>query len=1505
MRHLRILLLWLIAGSALHAAPGDLDIGFNPNASSTVYSVAVQADGKVLIGGEFSNLGGAPRNRIARLNSDGSLDTSFNPNANSTVNSIAVQADGKAFIGGNFDTVGGLPRSRIARLNAGGSLDASFNRIANNWVNSIAVQGDGKVLIGGSFTTVGGVTRDYIARLNTDDSLDTGFNSEASGSVNSIAVQSDGKVLIGGTFGKVGEVTRNRIARLNGDGSLDIGFNPNASGQVYSLAVQADGKVLMGGNFLTVGGLARNNIARLNADGTLDHGFNPDASSPVNSIAVQADGKVLIAGSFTTVGGGASNRIARLNADGSLDTSFNASANTTVNSLAIQADGKVLIGGDFTNVGGVTRNRIARLANDSVSQSLTIPDATRLQWSRGGAAPEVVDVVFEQSLDNGATWSLLGAGSRIGVSADWELTGLSLISGVKVRATGRTIGGQYNGSTGLIRQVYPAVSIDGLASSDVGTTTATLTATVTLDEPIASVTERGFVYAPTATNNDPLIGGSGVTKVIASGTIGFFTASITGLTQGTSYSYKAYAINSQGTSYTGVASFTTLSTNANLSALTLSSGTLSPTFSSSTTSYAATVSNATTSITVIPTRVQANATIEARVNTGTYASVTSGSSSASLPLNVGTNSVNVRVTAQDGATQRTYTVMVTRIAPLTVTTPTATNITATGATLGGNVTADGGATITERGVVFSATSTNNNPIIGGTGVTQVTSIATTGVFTAPVTGLTQGTRYSFKAYAINSLGTSYTIADSFVTLTVLGISGLDQTILNGSTAPSPTNGTDFGNVAVGQVASRIYTIENPGSEPLSMTGEPLVVVEGDHANEFHLTMAPETVVQAGSTTSFEIRFAPTQPGIREAKLKFAMSGITESPANFSVQGFGALPVPRRQTITFSPSAVVYLSQSPLPLTATASSGLPVTLQLISGSATLGQDGLLAVTTPGTVRVLATQAGDGIHAAAPTVQRTITIRPDPSSLTLVDLVKTYNGSPQAAGVVGVDPDAVTLTYNVGGVFRATPPTGAGRYPVKAVAGVVTKTGTLIIHPASLVVQVEDKNRLVGQPNPAFTVIFDGFIGGDTLETVLTTPFRLTTQATLRSPVGSYPILSSGGAVISNYKLVHRAGTLVVEGVAGGYEALLKNPDSGLPNGHLALTVPATSTSFTASLRLGTETNAILWRGPLTMSELDRLAIATLVRTVSGVNYELKVTLSMLGELNCEVRRAGVLVAAADDGIRLLSLPRGQKSAVEGRYTMLLEPAQPAGETVPSGAGWATGRADSRGRITLSGRLTDGTAFTAGLPADVGEMPGYRFFVQPYLPRRTQSYAAGTFKLRPHSNMVNLQQAEASQLTWVKSGLPRDAAYRDGFGPVTTLMTMEPWQVPTTTLPLTTLLNFGSENQWEVEHSPTGSLSHGTLPSLVALNARNLVSVVTPLANPRKWKMQVNPATGSYTGGFELLDLTDVRKVSFSGVLRQPPTVADTLIGSGFYLLPALKSAPSNEQTSGAVLFWRPE
>src|SRR5437588_12321117 len=115
--------LTLAGGAAAVRGQSALD-GYDPNANSTVFVVVVQQDGKTLIGGAFTTLspnGGATvtRNRIARLNPDGTLDTAFNPNAsgtNCTIHAIAVQADGKVVVGGNFTSIGGQMRNNIARL---------------------------------------------------------------------------------------------------------------------------------------------------------------------------------------------------------------------------------------------------------------------------------------------------------------------------------------------------------------------------------------------------------------------------------------------------------------------------------------------------------------------------------------------------------------------------------------------------------------------------------------------------------------------------------------------------------------------------------------------------------------------------------------------------------------------------------------------------------------------------------------------------------------------------------------------------------------------------------------------------------------------------------------------------------------------------------------------------------------------------------------------------------------------------------------------------------------------------------------------------------------------------------------------------------------------------------------------------------------------------------------------------------------------------------------------
>jgi uncharacterized delta-60 repeat protein len=272
--------------------------------------VAVQPDGKILLGGVFNTLqpngaaSATTRNNIARLNPDGTLDTGFNPKANGTVNAIALQSDGKVLLCGVFTTLqpnnapSTTTRNRIARVNSDGTLDTSFNPNANITVDTMALQPDGKIVLGGVFSSLqpngapSATIRNNIARINSDGTLDTGFNPNSDGMVDAIAVQPDGKVIFGGFFSHVqpnGAPTatvRNSLARVNSDGTLDTGFDPNPNSQITSIALQADTKILLGGVFTTLrpnqvgAATTRNRLARVNADGTIDNGFNPNAAGP-------------------------------------------------------------------------------------------------------------------------------------------------------------------------------------------------------------------------------------------------------------------------------------------------------------------------------------------------------------------------------------------------------------------------------------------------------------------------------------------------------------------------------------------------------------------------------------------------------------------------------------------------------------------------------------------------------------------------------------------------------------------------------------------------------------------------------------------------------------------------------------------------------------------------------------------------------------------------------------------------------------------------------------------------------------------------------------------------------------------------------------------------------------------------------------------------------------------------------------------------------------------------
>ncbi|HQR35671.1 MAG TPA: BACON domain-containing carbohydrate-binding protein, partial [Blastocatellia bacterium] len=351
----------LLPCAALAQSAAD---GFTPNVNGLVRAVAVQSDGKIVVGGLFSSVNGQARSNLARLNVDGSLGTTFSFGTNGTVFALCIQS-GKILVGGSFATLAGQARNNLGRLNSDGSLDATFNQGANAAVYALKLQADYQVVVGGNFTTLGGLPHNHVGRISNGGVLDNSFNPSVSGAIYGLELQNDGRIVIGGSFATVNNQPHNNIARLNTDGNLDTSFNPSANNSVSSLAVQPDGKILVGGDFTIMNSDGRNHIARINADGSLDAVFNPNADGYVDAIVLRPDGCIFIGGAFTAVAGTSIGRLAPLTANGNIGPLLGGT-NNTVHALAIQWDGKLLVGGQFTTANG---SHLARYNMDNLVDS--------------------------------------------------------------------------------------------------------------------------------------------------------------------------------------------------------------------------------------------------------------------------------------------------------------------------------------------------------------------------------------------------------------------------------------------------------------------------------------------------------------------------------------------------------------------------------------------------------------------------------------------------------------------------------------------------------------------------------------------------------------------------------------------------------------------------------------------------------------------------------------------------------------------------------------------------------------------------------------------------------------------------------------------------------------------------------------------------------------------------------------------------------------------------------
>jgi len=410
--------------------------------------MVIQPDGKILLAGQSSSPATATDFSLARYNADGTFDTAFGnggivitPVAIGTIGdagtSVALQADGKILVGG-FTAANGNLDFAVVRYNANGTIDTTFGGgdgiaitavgpgAAADQALHLAVQSDGKiVLVGLTQPTSGPLTGDVaIVRYNSNGSLDATFGSAGvvitpvspgtgADAARAVLSLSDGGILIAGSafFAATGDDFT--LLRYTATGALDTSFGGGDGivttsigpflDQARSILQQPDGRVVIAG----VGTVFPNSnfaLARYNADGSPDTTFGTNGvvttavgtgPSSGTSVALQADGKLLVAGSTTTTNVANNDfAIVRYNQNGSVDTTFGTNGIVvtsigpgidTPNAISVQADGKIVVGGSALSATGTTFDFALARYNADGSLDATFRAEERVTANEGAA----------------------------------------------------------------------------------------------------------------------------------------------------------------------------------------------------------------------------------------------------------------------------------------------------------------------------------------------------------------------------------------------------------------------------------------------------------------------------------------------------------------------------------------------------------------------------------------------------------------------------------------------------------------------------------------------------------------------------------------------------------------------------------------------------------------------------------------------------------------------------------------------------------------------------------------------------------------------------------------------------------------------------------------------------------------------------------------------------------------------------------------------------------------
>lgn len=296
---------------------GSPDPTFQPRVKYRVNALARRSDGRLVIGGEFNTVNDERRNHVAVLRSDGSLDPDFrfDTGTSHAVHALLALPEGRVLLGGSFTNVQGVPAQRLARVLPNGDADASFETRAgpNGPVYALVLAGESSgYYVGGAFDRVGETRRVGVARVGLNGGLDAGFGSAEvagpEGMVFALAVEATGGVLVGGDFARYHGREVGGLVRLTSAGELDEAFLQRLSGgvegSVRAILPTAGGRFWIGGTFHRVAGQVRHHLARLESDGRLDPTFDPADGPDDGVLALAATPRgVLIGGLFAFANG--------------------------------------------------------------------------------------------------------------------------------------------------------------------------------------------------------------------------------------------------------------------------------------------------------------------------------------------------------------------------------------------------------------------------------------------------------------------------------------------------------------------------------------------------------------------------------------------------------------------------------------------------------------------------------------------------------------------------------------------------------------------------------------------------------------------------------------------------------------------------------------------------------------------------------------------------------------------------------------------------------------------------------------------------------------------------------------------------------------------------------------------------------------------------------------------------------------------------------------------------